>query len=99
MADRLPSGMIISGVSFHRGSPSIKRVFETFILPDAGARKLALLPFDYVAVCRYELPSTIPDDTVFVKLMRGDLWHGLEPIDTGEASGIRLYRINHLKLQ
>jgi hypothetical protein len=99
MAGRLPPGMTVAGLSFHRASPAIKRVMETFILPDAAARKAALQPFDYLAVCRTDLPERIPSTTLFAKLTRGEKWPGLDVIETPATSDLRLFKIDHTSLQ
>jgi hypothetical protein len=99
IADQLPPGMTISGLSFHRGSPAIKRSLEALVLPDARARKDAMTPFDYLAVCRINLPDSIPNTTLFAQLTRGEKWPGLEPIETTKASGILLFHIDHARLQ
>jgi hypothetical protein len=99
MASRLPAGMSVAAVSFHRASPAIRRTLETFIVADAAARKAALEPFDYLAVCRIELPQRISNSTLFATLTRGNQWPGLEPIETAKASQIRLFRINHARLK
>jgi hypothetical protein len=99
IADRLPPGMKIAGITFHRASPGMKRIWETFILPDAVARKAALQPFDYMAVCRSDLPESIPSTTLFAKLTRGEKWPGLDVIETPATSGLRLFKIDHARLQ
>jgi hypothetical protein len=52
LAEVLPDGYSVGAVPFHRASPGIRRALEFFILPDAHGRKLAIAPFDYVAIFR-----------------------------------------------
>ena len=98
MADRLPSGMTIAGISFHRSSPGIKRILEAFLSLDSQTRQAALAPFDYLAVCRFALPTTIADTTLYAALTHGGSWPGLMRLTKDPDAKLQIYRIDHASL-
>ncbi|UJW74164.1 hypothetical protein [Rhizobium sp. SL42] len=95
MLDRLPPGMTVNAISFHRAAPGMRRTYDVFVSTDSETRRKAAEPFDYLAVCRYPMVADIPNDTVFAALTRGGGWPGLVPISDSPASGLRLFRIDH----
>jgi hypothetical protein len=98
MADRLPSGMTIAGISFHRSSPGIKRILEAFLSTDPQTRQSALAPFDYLAVCRFALPTTLENTTLYAALTHGVSWPGMVRVTTDPEAKVQIYRIDHERL-
>ncbi|MBV2185121.1 MAG: hypothetical protein KUL88_11330 [Rhizobium sp.] len=99
MLDHLPPGMTINAVSFHRAAPGMRRMFDIFVSTDSEIRRKAAEPFDYLAVCRYPLVPEIPNNTVFATLARGGSWPGLTALTDPAATGLRLFRIDHVSFE
>ncbi|MGE6740708.1 hypothetical protein ACQKGC_10570 [Allorhizobium pseudoryzae] len=99
LLDRLPPGLTINSISFHRASPGMRAMFDVFLSPDSTARKAAIAPFDYLAVCRYDVAPYIPNDTLFAKLMRGGEWPGLTLVHDGPPGTPRVFRIDHARFE
>lgn len=58
IARRLPPGLTVSGIPFHRAAPAMRRVLQTFMSENERERAPLLAGFDYVAICR--APSGLP---------------------------------------
>lgn len=99
LLDRLPPGMTINSISFHRAAPGMRAMFDVFLSTDSATRKAAIAPFDYLAVCRYDVAPYIPNDTLFARLMRGGDWPGLTLIHDGQPGTPRLFRIDHARFE
>lgn len=81
--------------SFHRGSPGIKRIAETFMDVSPETRKAALAPFDYVAICRVNVAYDISDAPFYAALATQQGWDGLVDITPNAESRLRIFRIDH----
>lgn len=98
-----PDGILVSNISYHRASPGIKRMFETFLLTDPEGRKNAMQPFDYLAFCSY--PETLrrkieaPVGSLFEALLDHRGWPGLEPVAVPGDGNLRVFRVNHQLFQ
>ncbi len=99
MLDRLPAGMTINTISFHRASPGMRAMFDVFLSADSATRKTASAPFNYLAVCRYDVAPYIANDTLFARLMRGGDWPGLTLIHDGAPGTPRFFRIDHQRFE
>ncbi|WP_416797070.1 hypothetical protein [Ciceribacter azotifigens] len=99
IAGRLPEGMSVGAISFHRAVPGLKRMFDLFVSTEGAVRRQAAEPFDYVAVCRYPIVGYIPNDTLYAKLARGGEWPGLVRIVDSPKDGFQLFRIDHRALR
>ncbi len=99
IAGRLPEGMSVGAVSFHRAAPGLKRMFDLFVSTESAVRREAAAPFDYVAVCRYPIVGYIPNDTLYAALARGGDWPGLVRIIDSPKDGFQLFRIDHQALR
>ncbi|MNE86139.1 hypothetical protein D3C80_1832070 [compost metagenome] len=77
----------------------MRRVLTAFLSNEAEARKQALAPFDYVAVCRLKFEMNDKEDVLYTALATGQDWPGLERITTGDGSGFQVFRIDHARLQ
>ena len=95
----------VAALFFHRASPGIRRMALAFTARDAGTRREALAPFDYVAVCeRPDIAIDLSDAPLFEALARGRDWPGLVPVGEREAAApgdphFRLYRVDHANLR
>lgn len=98
-AGRLPPGMSVAAISFHRASPGMRRMFETFVLTDTAARRVALIPFDYLAVCRFAVPDSVPGNHLYAALARGESWPGLVPVPEATRGDFLVFRIDHTLLR
>jgi hypothetical protein len=94
LAPHLPPGVTIAGIPFHRSSPGMMRIFDTFVETDPHQRREAAAPFDYVALCRFELPEHFPDVSPLAVLARGGDWPGLIRI-TEPTSQLQVFEIDH----
>lgn len=99
LLDRLPAGMTINSIPFHRAATGMRKMFDVFVSTDKAARKAAAEPFDYLAVCRYPMVDEIPNDTLFAVLTRGGTWPGLVPVSDSPNSPLRLFRIDHARFE
>jgi hypothetical protein len=103
VVESAPDGISVSNISYHRASPGIKRMFETFLLTDPEGRKSAMQPFDYLAFCSY--PDTIrrkieaPLGSLFEALLDHRDWPGLEPIAVHGDDNLKVFRVNHQLFQ
>ncbi len=95
---RLPRGMTVAGVSFHRSAPGMRRILESFASVDSGTRREALRPFDYLALCRSPVPASVAPDTLFSALARGGDWPGLTRLN-GIDDDFMLFAIDHAAVQ
>lgn len=98
LAPHLSAGQTIAGIPFHRSSAGMRRIFETFVLPDSKARQDAAASFDYIAVCLFRLPESIPDPSVFATLVRGGDWPGLLRL-TDPQGQLQLFKIDHTRFR
>ncbi len=48
LLDRLPAGMTINSIPFHRAATGMRKMFDVFVSTDKAARKAAAEPFDYL---------------------------------------------------
>lgn len=85
----------LASLPFHRAAPSISRVAKTFIMSDSTARREALAPFTYVAVCTTNVTSDGSVAPLYVALSAGEDWPGLVDVEADWASRFRLLRIDH----
>lgn len=99
LLDRLPSGMTVNAISFHRAAPGMRRMLDVFLSTDPETRMRAAEPFDYLAICRYPMVADIPGDTLFATLTRGGAWAGLVPVSDSPASPLRVFRIDHARFR
>lgn len=99
IAAHLPDGVTTAGISFHRSSPGMKRIIQAFLSQDPQTRREALLPFDYVAICRFNLPRSVVSSSLFSVLTLGGDWPGLLPLNTADDGPLVIYKIDHAKLQ
>lgn len=99
MLSRLPSGLSVAAIPFHRASPGMKRVFEAFLSSDPPARRAALAPFNYVAACRFPLKADYGTAPLYDALSSGKDWPGLIRLPTGAGNPFQLFRIDHSTLQ
>lgn len=99
LATTMPDGFTIASAPFHRTAPGMRRVLTAFLSNEAEARKQALAPFDYVAVCRLKFEMNDKEDVLYTALATGQDWPGLERITTGDGSGFQVFRIDHARLQ
>jgi hypothetical protein len=99
LLDRLPPGMTVNSIPFHRAAPGMRRMYDVFTSTESETRRAAAEPFDYLAVCRYPMVAEIPNDTMFAVLTRGGDWPGLIPIFDSASSALRLFKIDHARLQ
>lgn len=89
----------LASLPFHRAAPSISRVAKTFIMSDATARREALAPVAYVAVCTTNVTFDGSVAPFYVALSAGEDWPGLIDLDTERSSRFRLLRIDHAALE
>lgn len=99
MMSSLPPGLSVAAIPFHRASPGMKRVFEAFLSSDPAIRRAALVPFDYVAVCRFPLKADTGTAPLYDALAAGRDWPGLIRLPTGADNPFQLFRIDHATLQ
>ena len=86
----------IAAMPFHRASPGIERVFQTFALTNPELRKQALAPYSYVAICT--LPETRADPSaalLYATLSSSKGWPGLVEVSPITGSRLRLLEIDH----
>lgn len=86
----------IAAMPFHRASPGIERVFQTFALTNPELRKQALGPYSYVAICT--LPETSADPSaarLYATLSSSNDWPGLAEVPPSTGSRLRLFEIDH----
>ena len=94
-----PDGFSVAAVPFHRASPGMKRMFEAFTTHDSEVRRTALLPFDYVAVCRFRLAADPNQAPLYAELAKGGSWPGLERVPAPSKTDFQLFRIDHAALR
>lgn len=86
----------IAAMPFHRASPGIERVFQTFALTNPELRKQALARYSYVAICT--LPETSADPSaalLYATLSSSKGWPGLVEVSPITGSRLRLLEIDH----
>ena len=86
----------IAAMPFHRASPGIERVFQTFALTNPELRTQALAPYSYVAICT--LPETSADPSaalLYATLSSSKGWPGLVEVSPITGSRLRLLEIDH----
>jgi len=99
VAEHAPAGLAVSAIAFHRASPGLRRTYLAFTTSDPGLRREVMAPFDYVAVCREVLPAR-GDAPLYRALASGGSWPGLLPVgDDDPQQPLRLFRIDHDRLQ
>ncbi len=91
------AGFSIAGLSFHRASPGIRRIAQTFTSDDSATRRAALAGFDYVAICRRDSSIDLSGAPLYGALALGKDWPGLVEVENGSA--FRLFRIERALLQ
>tara|TARA_R110002072_G_scaffold241808_1_gene400679 strand:+ start:100 stop:1872 length:1773 start_codon:yes stop_codon:yes gene_type:complete len=84
---------------FHRAAPSISRTAKALIMNDSIARREALAPFAYVAVCTTNVTFDGSVAPLYVALSAGEDWPGLVDVEADRASRFRLLRIDHEALR
>ena len=85
---------------FHRGSPGIQRVARTFGHTDTKARRNAIAPYDYLAICLTPFENTdLSAAPLFQALNQGEDWPGLKQIPNKTDSRFRLFKIDHGQLK
>ncbi|MDM9628663.1 hypothetical protein QTL95_22475 [Rhizobium sp. S152] len=94
-----PPGFSVGAIPFHRASPGMRRMYETFLTSDAVLRRQALAPFDYLAVCAFPYEIDGAQAPLYAALMHGGGWPGLEPVASAAPSDFKLFRIDHAALQ
>jgi hypothetical protein len=99
LAEVLPDGYSVGAVPFHRASPGIRRALEFFILPDAHGRKLAIAPFDYVAICRFPLMPERGEAPVYATLASGNDWPGLIRVTDKASNAFQLFKVDHANIR
>jgi len=99
LVEVLPEGFSLANVPFHRAAPGMKRMFEAFAAKDAGLRRAALEPFDYVAVCRFRLKSEDGYAGLYSALAAGEDWPGLTRVAPPQKTDFQLFRIDHAALR
>ena len=77
----------------------MKRMFEAFTTHDSEVRRTALLPFDYVAVCRFRLAADPNQAPLYAELAKGGSWPGLERVPAPSETDFQLFRIDHAALR
>ncbi|TPP11488.1 hypothetical protein [Rhizobium glycinendophyticum] len=98
LVTHLPPGVTIAGIPFHRSSPGMRRIFETFVQVDPHDRRQAAAPFDYVALCRFEAPEEFADALPLAALSRGGDWPGLIRL-TEPKRQLQVFKIDHTRFQ
>lgn len=97
-----PAGVDVADISYHRASPGMRRMFEALYGTDAGERREALRPFDYVAFCSYpkaiRAMFTPPMGSLFAGLLADAPGPALTQLPVDGAPRLRLYRIEHSQL-
>jgi hypothetical protein len=99
LLDRLPAGMTVNAISFHRAAPGMRRMFDVFLSTEPEIRMAAAAPFDYLSVCRFSMDDDISKDTVFATLAQGGDWPGLVPVSDSADSPLRVFRIDHARFR
>jgi len=94
-----PDGFSVAAIPFHRAAPGMKRMYEAFLSGDPAVRKVALAPFDYVAVCRFPLESDPAFAPLYAALSAGRDWPGLVRLASPVETNFQLFRIDHAALQ
>lgn len=94
-----PDGFSVAAIPFHRAAPGMKRMYEAFLSDDPAVRKVALAPFDYVAVCRFPLESDPTFAPLYAALSAGRDWPGLVRLASPVETNFQLFRIDHAALQ
>lgn len=97
--EAMPAGFQVAAMPFHRASPGMKRMYEAFLSSDPAVRRAALVPFDYVAVCRFPLESDPTFAPLYAALSAGKDWPGLARIAPPVETRFQLFRIDHAALQ
>ena len=92
-------GVSVAGIPFHRASPGLRRTLLAFTSGDPDARREALAPFDYVAVCRFPLLVKPEEAPLYAALANGGEWPGLVRIAAPVPTNLQLFRIDHDRLQ
>ena len=96
------AGVDVADISYHRASPGMRRMFEALYGMNAGERREALRPFDYVAFCSYpkaiRAMFTPPVGSLFAGLLADAPGPALRQLPVDGAPRLRLYRIEHSAL-
>lgn len=85
----------VSSLSFHRAAPGISRVATAFTANDAAARRAAMAPFDYLAICQRNTRIDLAAAPLYAALMAGQDWPGLQHIAGPSEAGLKLFAIDH----
>jgi hypothetical protein len=88
-------GKSVAGIPFHRASPGLRRTYEAFTSGDSVTRREAMGAFDYVAVCRVEIPLDEKEAPLYAALANGKSWPGLDPLNVDADNAFRIFRIDH----
>jgi hypothetical protein len=99
LMNKVPSGLTVGPIPFHRASRGMANAYTAFISTDPETRRQALAPFDYVAVCRFPVQAEPGSAPLYDALSAGQSWPGLARLDTGPANPFQLFRIDHANLR
>ncbi len=95
----MPRGFSVAAIPFHRAAPGMLLSFRAFTTSDAKARRAALAPFDYVAVCKQGGKVDRRQAPLYAALVEGEGWPGLSPIASPIPTAFQIFRINHANLR
>lgn len=99
LLDQLPDGMSVGALSFHRGSPGMRHFYDVFLSSQSDERRTAANHFQYLAICHVPKVISVPKGSLLEAMQAGGAWPGLEPVFTKPATGLKLFRINHVGLR
>ena len=86
----------VAALALQRANAGLKRMFDVLGAPDGAAAKPVLGPFDYVAVCAGDYGSSgMEAFPLFRDLTHGRPVAGLEPVNAGAPTRLKLFRITH----
>lgn len=96
IAERVPPGVTVSGIPYHRSTPAISRLTRTFMASTTAERMAYLKNFDYLALCRPKTPRPgghfLP---LFTALIAGERVPGFDMIRAPVPTQVMLFRIDH----
>ncbi|WP_137137195.1 hypothetical protein [Rhizobium sp. FKY42] len=99
LLDQLPDGMSVGALSFHRGSPGMRRFYDVFLSDNAQERRTAAEQFQYLAVCDVQAAIDFPAGSLMETIQAGEAWAGLQTVLANPVTGFMLFRINHAELR
>jgi len=96
IAKRVPTGMTVSSIPYHRNTPAISRTMRTFMASTTAERMAYLKDFDYLALCRPKAPrpggELLP---LFTALITGEKVPGFDPVPATVPTQVMLFRVDH----